>query len=71
MGWEWHNRRRNSRGQYDALAPLPDKQQVHIRMPYKEAQAVREAARAAQEELSDYVRRAIALRMQRDGTKNF
>ena len=69
MGWEWHDRRRHN-GQFvsdEIYSMTHKKDQLHIRLPVREARDARKAAKEAKEDLSDYVGEAIKQRI--DGDK--
>ena len=55
MGYEYHNRRRNSLGQFDYTHHTS---QIHVYCTGKQARTIRAAAAVAGEELSAFCRQA-------------
>ena len=58
MGWEWHDRQRDSNGRY-TNSPGRHFTQLHLRLTTKQAELVRSLAVKRCKSLSDYVCWAI------------
>ena len=56
MGWEYHERTRDRFGRFAARA---GKEQLHLRLTPHQTEKIRNAARAAQMEISQYVWRTL------------
>lgn len=56
MAWEWHERPRD---RYGRFATRHKRDQLHLRLPPTQVETIREAARAARMEISEYIWRAV------------
>lgn len=63
MAWEWHNRHRGPKGRFAKHLQDSNQQQFHVRMSGEAAEIVRKRAGAAGEEIGQYIKRAVAMRI--------
>ena len=66
MGWEWHNRRRGIGGRFARHLTDAGQQQIHLRTTNEVGELIRKYARDANEEIGQYILRAVAQRIKRD-----
>ena len=63
LALEWHDRKRCRRGRFARHLDQAYQQQFHIRMNTDAAEIVRKKAREAHEEIGEYIKKAVALRI--------
>lgn len=69
MGYEWHDRQRDAGGRFAKHLRAAGLQQFHFRAPDEVAEIIRTHALDAQEEIGEYILKAVAQRALREGTR--